>query len=460
MLGRAMTGRTLQSASWVSLVAVAGIAVLLGVVAVLSPALAIGGAVAVAFVGLMVADVTVGVALFTFVAFLEVLPGLGGLSAAKVAGVVLALSWMAAATTTRTREQLASAHPWILYVGLVFLTWVAASMLWSEDASLPSGALLRYAPNLLLLPIVFAAVRTRRDLELIIGVFVGGALLSALYGAFIAPPDPTVDAERIGGAGVDPNYLALSLAAALSLAFGALANRSAAVPARMLAAGASIILLTALLLTASRTGLVALAGGSVCALAIAGRRRRVPVLLAVLAMFTAGAVWVLEIAPREVRDHITQTTGGGTGRTDIWTVGLRMAKANPLVGVGADNYRLSAVHYLLEPGEIRRADFIVDRPKVAHNIYLQVWAELGLVGLALFLVLVGFAITCGLRAIRLFDRMADAGMAVISRSVVVAISCALIGAFFVSIHYEKSLWLLLALGPCLLALARRSGAAR
>ena len=51
-----------------------------------------------------------------------------------------------------------------------------------------------------------------------------------------------------------------------------------------------------------------------------------------------------------------------------------------------------------------RDDFIVDTPKVAHNTYLQVLAELGVVGLALFMTILLFSLVCAFKAHRVAAR--------------------------------------------------------
>ncbi len=60
----------------------------------------------------------------------------------------------------------------------------------------------------------------------------------------------------------------------------------------------------------------------------------------------------------------------------------RSVEANPAEGLGAGNFAVSSKHYLLEPGALARSDEIIDEPKVAHNSYLGVLAELGMVGSA------------------------------------------------------------------------------
>ncbi len=90
-------------------------------------------------------------------------------------------------------------------------------------------------------------------------------------------------------------------------------------------------------------------------------------------------------APAEATERVTKIDGG-TGRTDVWTVGWRMVEDHPVRGIGNGNFANTSVHYLLQPGSIVRDDFIVDTPKVAHNSYLEVLAELGVVGLVLFAI--------------------------------------------------------------------------
>jgi O-antigen ligase len=163
-------------------------------------------------------------------------------------------------------------------------------------------------------------------------------------------------------------------------------------------------------------------------------------------------------APEPARERVT-TIGDGTGRTDIWTVAWRMVEDRPVTGVGAGNFRTSSIHYLIEPGLIRRDDFIVDRPQVAHNSYLHVLAELGVPGLALFLTILAVCLSCAWRAARLFARRNDAVLESLSRAVVLALLALFVADFFASDHLNKELWLLLGLGPALLAIARDSARA-
>jgi O-antigen ligase len=132
-----------------------------------------------------------------------------------------------------------------------------------------------------------------------------------------------------------------------------------------------------------------------------------------------------------------------------------MVLANPEKGVGVGQFETSSVHYLIAPGTIRRSDLIIDQPKVAHNIYLHILAELGVIGLVPFLLILGFALRCALLAAREFGRRGDTSMDLVSRAVFVGLIGILSADFFASEQFSKQLWLLLGIGPALLAIAQR-----
>lgn len=433
------------------------LAAAVGLIAAVEPIVAIAAAAAIIFVAVTVVNLTLGVALFTYASFLEVLPGFGALSVAKLAGGVVVLSWIAAsAAPGEKRPQLPQAHPVLCFLGLLFCAWVGVSAVWAVSSEAVGTPVLRYVPNLLLFAIVFSAVRTGKDARVIAGAFVLGALTSTVYGAFINPGDSDAAAAgRVSGAGIDPNYLAASLIAALSLCAVTMVTSRNPPALRVAALFVALALFAGLASTGSRTGLVALLAATGFAVFTAGRGRRLPATILVSALLGAGAAYLAFAAPPEARSRLAQVDLSGTGRTDIWTVATRMIEANPVTGVGAGNFVVVSVRYLFEPGTITRSDFIVDDPKVAHNVYLGVWAELGIVGLVLLLAIIATAARCTLQAARHFMDAGDRQMELFARGVAVAIFAQLTAGFFVSYEYEKAWWMMMSLGPALLAVSLR-----
>jgi O-antigen ligase len=428
-------------------------ALALGLVAGLAPPYAIAGALGLALVVLSIANLAVGVALFSALAALDVLPVASGLSAAKALGLVLLVSWVATLAVRQEKDFL-SAHPYVSYLLFAFVGWTAISAAWAELPSASLEAVYRYGLNAILLMIVFTAIRERRHVTWVLAGFLVGAGLSALYG-FVTPETASTPG-RIASGALDPNELASALVAGAAIA-GAFAIGWRGNPLiRPLALAMVITCLAGILLTASRGGLVGLAVALIASVGFGARWRAVAgTMLVVLSLgCVAYFAW---LAPPDAVEHVT-TSNGGTGRTTIWAVGWRMVEARPFTGVGAGNFQVSSVHYLLRPGALRRSDFIIEKPKAAHNTYLEVLATLGIVGLLMFLGIIGFAVSQAARAARAFARQGDRQLEALARGVLVATFGTLAADFFISFQFSKQLWLLLALGPAMYAVAQRADA--
>ena len=436
---------------------IAALAVLLGVGAGVDPRIAVAAAVGLGFVVLVMGDLTMGLCLFAVVAFLDVLPHLGGsaLSFSKVVGFLLAVSWLAKVSTSRdSRNDFLAAHPTFTYVLLLFLGWSTLSLTWAEESGAATTPLMRYALNLVLFLIVYSAVRTPRHLAWTIGAYVLGSALAAGYGVLNPPTDTAYyDVTRVSGTIGDPNELASVLVGGTILAAGLALTLKGAPLLRLLAGGASALCAAGIFLSLSRGGLVALAFSLVAAVVVAGRRWRLQAIALAVAVAAGAFVYFGFYADQTAASRVT-SFGSGTGRTDIWTVGWRMVQDHPVRGVGVGNFKTASIHDQLEPGAIERDEFIVDTPKVAHNTYLQVLAELGIVGAVMFMSIILFSLLCILKAARIFERVGDSTMELMSRALLVSLCGVLAADFFISEEFSKQLWLLLGLGPALLGIAK------
>jgi len=438
----------------------AGLCLAFGVLAGLDPSLAIGGALAIGFFGIAMANLTAGLVIFALIAFFALTPGaVGSFVSAQAASLVLALSWLARVATQAVPTRFFwSRHPGITWLAVAFLAWVALSALWAENAGDTLGVLVKYGFDALLFVIVFEAIRTPQQVKALLGALVAGGSVAAAYGIVASPnlsglsgsPTAATDLDRLGGTIADPNLLAAVLVIAFVLAVALTATtRSPAL--RFVLIGAAGLALLSVFLTASRGGAVGLLAALVTAIVLA-RGRRAAAIGGAVAVVAVGALYVGAFDPGVAQRY--STADGGNGRTDLWKVGWRMSEANLVKGVGAGNFRDASAHYVLsEPGAIANTEFIIDQPRFAHNIYLEILAELGVIGLALFLALVGATIGTGVQAARRFAGNGDAEMALLSRAVVVALVALLAMDFFLSDQFSKQLWLLLALCPAMLSIA-------
>jgi len=183
----------------------------------------------------------------------------------------------------------------------------------------------------------------------------------------------------------------------------------------------------------------------------AGSRGKVTFVAVCVIGLSIVALYVL--TPPESRQRITESDGGN-GRTDIWTVGWRMVEDHPVRGIGAGNFEFTSIHYLIQPGIIQFDEFFLSAPKVAHNSYLQVLAETGIVGLILFLGMMVIGLTCLYKAGRAAMRIGDRDLRILSQGLFLATLSVIVANFFISEQLAKLPWLLLAMGPAMLAIAR------
>lgn len=433
---------------------------LVGILAGHAPILALAGAIAVGYTVLLFANLTIGVAVFTTLVFTEtLLPAGAALSLVKVVGALLACSWFARVSTGGVNRvgALSGANPVGSGLLLAFLGWLALSIAWAGDAGVALDSFSRYLLNAVLFVIVFTAVQTRRQMGWVVGAYLLGVVITAVYGLIARPEHTAGEAFRLAGSVGNSNELAAVLVTGIALALAtAAAVRSNAL--RSAAFAAVVLAMISLILTGSRGGLLALAAAILAAVVFAGRWR--PQVLAVsLALALTGVTSFAAFAPQEIRDRLSrldpaQTNIAEEGRATLWQVGWRIVEDHPIAGVGIGNFQDASGAYVLLPGQTARTDQVIDRNQGPHNMYLGMLAEVGTVGLLLFISVLAFATSAAAMAARRFERAGDIRMEIVARAVVVALVGACVAGFFSTHDVSKWMWVLLALGPSLLTISR------
>jgi O-antigen ligase len=315
--------------------------------------------------------------------------------------------------------------------------------------------------NFALFPIALIAIRNRQHVLWLVGTFLAGAFAAVALGVLDGSLHSASTDDRLTGAGVNPTQLGNYLVVVVLVAATLTANRRWSPTAR-----AGVFAVTALggiavLMTLSREAIVGLAAALILAPLAIGRGRRGIALLFVVMAVVGSVAWYAALAPAGSVERVTHPErGGGTGREDLWRVGWRMVKDRPVAGVGAGNFPVASIHYVLRPGKTEREEIIVDKKKVAHNIYLTVLSELGTVGFALFAVILGQCLIRAGQAARRFRDRSDLTMELVARGLFLALISLFVADFFSSALYSKQLWLLLAIAPALIAVAERQQVSR
>lgn len=209
--------------------------------------------------------------------------------------------------------------------------------------------------------------------------------------------------------------------------------------------------------SSSRGALLGLGALGLWSLLRAKHRVRTALGVAVL----ASAVWLL--VPQEFKARFGTAGEDNTSlsRKTYWKNGLDMARGHPLLGVGYANWQVYYTSHYAVPGQM-----FVDpqrRVQVSHNIFIQCMAELGYVGLGVFVLL----ILATLRINYQTRRRARAGHGP-PNELVTHLAYALDGAmisyvvcgFFVTVLYYPFFWVNLAFTVALGAIARRDTRSR
>lgn len=230
-------------------------------------------------------------------------------------------------------------------------------------------------------------------LAIIIGLALIACLslaLPSLAGSF----DVNGSVERLGPLGATGdaaiNRFAGWLAVGTVLPWVALDGRRRVLT--IVARALSIVIIVALVATASKAALIAVAVGAASWIVLSGRQHRVLKGTGLVAALTAG--WFL--LPAGVHERFAQfdqSSSDAYSRFAIWDAGLRMFLAHPLFGVGVGNYATFAPSYFPQGTGYQEA-------QAAHSVLVGALAETGAVGTLLLLIMMGSILLEGFRLVR------------------------------------------------------------
>ena len=269
-----------------------------------------------------------------------------------------------------------------------FLLYVAASLLagpldgpWSDRASAISSLFAVFMTGVLTYIAARSVLRGRSPYPVLAAMLVSAVLASAialsqssgaegLFGVLAVQGDVP---NRVTGPFADPNYFGAYLAAATTLGVAcAVIARSRKLKIAILALSA--VAGVTLVLTLSRGALVALIAGLTT---LAFTRGRKVGLAAVATILLVGVVaWPLFAEQRY--GSSSGLAGAGvssqledSGRTGAWLAGLEVFQSSPLIGIGWGRFVEEASSGI-----------------AAHNWYIAVLAETGIVGFLLWMLFI------------------------------------------------------------------------
>jgi O-antigen ligase len=266
--------------------------------------------------------------------------------------------------------------PFHLMVSL-FILWAAISYRWSLD---PDATLIRTQTNIQLIAVlwlIWEICPGEARVENLMEAYVLGTLVPAVNTVQRYLLGKMTYYQRYATEGFDPNDLALTLALSLPLSYALSLRRTGVRP--WIYRLQMVTSMMTIFLSASRGGTMAM----ILALSLVvwtlgelPRRRRVALLvlggvaLGVAISLTPSTTWTrLATTASEIQE------GTLNDRTMLWKAGLTAYVNDPYFGVGAGAYPETVAAWIGRPWI-----FV----PVAHNSFLSILVETGLVGLALF----------------------------------------------------------------------------
>jgi O-antigen ligase len=350
-----------------------------------------------------------------------VIPGLGSISR-LLGAAALGAGLVAVLVDARIR----AFHP-LHAVMAALASWTALTIRWSLAPEAGAEKLTTFIQLLGVVWLVWEFCPSRRRIHSLMQAYVLGTLWASCDTVSRWLVARQTYYQRYAASGFDPNDLALTLAISIPLSYS-LAVRARGWRAAFYWIQIALTSLT-ILLSASRTGFVTgLLAATVALLSLrhVSRRQRVAVWAGMAVVAIGAAAFVPASSWQRLSTIGAEVSAGKLNmREVIWKAGLDAFNEHPIGGVGAGAFPRS-----VEPVMGWPTGWLV----VAHNTFLSMLVETGLVGFALFAALLG-GVVWSIARMRGMDR--------ITWGLVFAVW--MVGANTLSWEVRKPTWMIFAL---------------
>jgi O-antigen ligase len=322
-----------------------------------------------------------------------VIPGLGTFTRLIGFGVV-AVAVIYIVIRKKIKE-----FPVLLLSMALFVVWSFVTVLWSINQA---DTISRTITNIQLLAMVWLLWElcdNQREINIMMQAYILGAYVSIIdmISIFLSSPDVS---GRIAATGFDQNELATTLAVGIPIAWFLFLSGQNKI-FNLLNYLYLFFSIFGIILTGSRGGLIvsfiAIIFIPLTFLNLQKRKREILLINFIIIVFIGiflipfiypkleSNIERLQTIPRELQE------GTMTGRTVIWSTGVKVFKENPVIGVGARGFRHAVQGYGIDPSTGSRTDYFYN-PKAPHNAYLSVLVDTGLIGFIMFLSIFSLAL--------------------------------------------------------------------
>lgn len=277
-----------------------------------------------------------------------------------------------------------------------------------------------------------------QKIDILMFIFVVAASISAVYASFQGVIGLDIRTSvRAAGLAEGANGAARYFLIALMFTLFLFSNQRAKI-LKVLLISAGVVLLYGVLLTVSRTGLLLLVGGIGLYIIRNFQSRRIAQSIFVL-LLALSVVWLFAENIVNISKSILPAIQAGTDtvgvRYGLWQAGIRMWLANPIVGVGIGQFSVNLPRYGWDLLHARYLNM------GAHNMYIAVLSETGIIGLFLFLIMFILALQAVLEAVR----SKNSDVSELAKNWLIVIILILLAGITKQDHYDKLNWIVIGI---------------
>jgi exopolysaccharide production protein ExoQ len=362
-------------------------------------------------------------------------PGPAG-TVARVAGIVFFLGYV-------IRDPGVLRPSSIPFAGWLYVGWSLMSVVWAIDAEVALNAWISLA-QLFAITVVVSSIVTEKPAVVrpMLASYAVSATLTAII-AFVAfLQGGGMFSRATAFADQDPALFSSLLVPAIVALLGEVRSSDRGSILHLAALAALVICTAAVALSATRSAWLAVLVSTAAWLAFQRSGRHVLAVVTVTVAMLAILAAVPGAADFLAGRLVSSLTTGGSGRTDIWAVGLSILASNPITGAGFGNFGQAFSPYAIAASWVSTSGGALFADRGAHNVLLASAVETGVLGVTLLGTFMAFALTArGIGRWALMVRAALLGL--------------LAQSFFLDILAQKQLWLFMAIAFGLAAAARR-----
>jgi len=309
------------------------------------------------------------------------------------------------------------------------------------DYSFPS--FLEFIKLLVLYFLVVNLVKTRKKLLIMIWGLVILGTIACFIGLFQHAHGIGINYGegfiRIRGTALDPNDYAMHLVILIPFVVGLICTSRNYIIKLGLVGALGIFVLN-IIYTYSRGGFVSLAfvvGASVLWFGFKFKKQ-------LLAIISLGVVFLimLPFVPEKYIERsktvFDLSDPAIIARLDTWKIGLEMMREEPLRGIGLGVFKYEYIERAFTSGAVETKAALF-----AHNAYIQIGAETGMIGLLLFILILFFSWIDLKDAEKNFQDKGDSVLSCLSLSIRMGLLGYMVSAIFLTQAFLTMLWIIL-----------------